>query len=49
VFDPDGRWLGDLDLPRGLRVDEIGADYIAGVERDTLGVEYVKVYRVVKP
>ena len=49
VFDPDGRWLGDLDLPHGLRVDEIGKDYIAGVERDDVGVEYVRVYRVVKP
>jgi hypothetical protein len=30
-------------------VDEIGDDYIAGVEQDDLGVEFVKVYRLVKP
>ena len=49
VFDPEGRWLGDLTLPHGLRVDEIGEAQIAGVERDSLGVEYVKVYQLIKP
>jgi hypothetical protein len=48
VFDPDGRWLGDLVLPDGLRVYEIGEDYVAGVETDEMGVEYVRLYGVVK-
>ncbi|MGD2154971.1 MAG: hypothetical protein PVG79_17025 [Gemmatimonadales bacterium] len=48
VFDPDGRWLGDVEIPQGLRVHEIGEDYIAGVERDDMGVEYVRLYAVVK-
>jgi len=48
VFDPEGRWLGQLELPKGLRVIEIGEGHISGVERDDTGVEYVKVYEVMK-
>jgi len=48
VFDPEGRWLGDVELPNGLRVYEIGEDHIAGVQRDDMGVEYVRLYRVTK-
>jgi hypothetical protein len=46
VFGPDGRWLGDVQLPEGLRVYEIGDDYVVGVETDTLGVEFVRLYRL---
>ena len=49
VFERDGRWLGDLVVPLGLRVAEIGEDHVAGVERDESGVEFVRVYRLVKP
>lgn len=48
VFDPDGRWLGDLEMPDGLRVYEIGENHVAGVERDEMRVEYVRLYRVMK-
>lgn len=41
VFDPTGAALGTLGLPRGLRVTEIGPDYLLGVEVDALGVEWV--------
>jgi len=46
VFDRDGRWLGDVDLPPGLAVLEIGTDYVLGVRTDEMDVEYVVVYRV---
>lgn len=44
VFDPGGRVLGYIETPRGLRIFEIGADYILGRMRDELGVESVKVW-----
>lgn len=34
VFDAAGRWLGRVELPAGLRVHQIGADFILGVRRD---------------
>ena len=46
VFDRDGRWLGGVDLPEGLDVYEIGTDYVLGLERDDMDVEYVRVYEV---
>lgn len=49
VFDPRGRWLGEVDLPEGLDVTEIGADYLLGIVRDELDVEYVRLYRIEKP
>ncbi|MCA1788844.1 MAG: hypothetical protein LC667_02995, partial [Thioalkalivibrio sp.] len=47
VFDPDGRYLGDLSVPGGLRPTPapiIGADYLMGVWADELDVETVRVY-----
>jgi hypothetical protein len=44
VFDPRGVWLGTVALPSGLRVHQIGHDWIAGVERDVFDVEYVVLY-----
>jgi len=49
VFDPDGRWLGIVDMPEGFTVNEIGTDYVLGVWRDELDVQYVRMYRLVKP
>src|SRR5690606_3781961 len=48
VFEPDGRWLGTVVLPRGLDPTEIGEDYILGIVRDDLGVERVRVHRIEK-
>lgn len=48
VFGRDGRWLGDVELPDDLQVYEIGADYVAGIERDEIGVEHVRVYTLEK-
>ncbi len=44
VFDPGGRVLGYLETPSGLRIFEIGEDYILGRVRDELGVESVQVW-----
>ncbi len=44
VFDPEGRVLGFVETPSGLRIFEIGGDYILGRARDELGVESVQVW-----
>ena len=44
VFAPDGTWLGTVTTPDGLRIDEIGADYLLGVFRARHGEERVRVY-----
>src|SRR5690606_17712139 len=44
VFDTEGRRISQVQLPPKLRVTEIGADYVLGVEQDDLDVEYVRLY-----
>ena len=44
VFDPEGRILGLVETLPGLRIFEIGEDYILGWVRDDLGVEYVQLW-----
>ncbi|MCY3808843.1 MAG: hypothetical protein OXG58_05370 [Gemmatimonadetes bacterium] len=44
VFDPEGHVLGLMETPAGLRVYQIGEDYILGYTTDELGVEYVQVW-----
>ena len=44
VFDPEGRVQGLVEIPSGLRVFEIGEDYILGRKYDELGVEYVQLW-----
>ena len=48
VFEPDGRWLGTVVLPDRLDPTEIGEDYVLGIVRDELGVERVRLHRIVK-
>ncbi len=57
VFSPDGTWLGNVTLPAGLDRGfhpvqapelEIGDDYVLGVWKDELGVEYVRMYGISK-
>lgn len=49
VFDADGRMLGTVATPAGLRVTEIGADYVLGVWKDEEDVEHVRLHRLVRP
>lgn len=44
VLAPDGAWLGDVIMPDGLNPLDIGRDYVIGVSRDELDVEYVDVH-----
>lgn len=44
VFDREGRVRGLVETPSGLRIFEIGRDYILGRSRDELGVEYVQLW-----
>jgi len=49
VFDREGRWLGELEVPDAVQILEIGDNYILGLERDELDVEYVTLYDLRKP
>lgn len=49
IFDPEGRLTGAITLPEGLAPFEIGADYLLGLNRDELGVEYVHLHRLQRP
>lgn len=46
VFDPDGHILGLVETPPGLQVHEIGESHILGRATDSLGVEYVQMWRL---
>jgi hypothetical protein len=48
VFDREGRMIAYADLPVGLRVTDIGPDYVLGIELDSLDVEHVRMYAVTK-
>jgi hypothetical protein len=48
VFDPEGVWLGTVEVPPGLRIYEIGPDYMLGRWDDELGVEHIRSYRLIK-
>jgi hypothetical protein len=48
VFDPDGVWLGPVELPARFWVWEFGDGYVAGVSKDDVDVERVRVYELVK-
>jgi hypothetical protein len=41
----DGRWIGRLASPTDFRVMDVRGDRLAGVWQDSLGIEYVRVYR----
>ena len=44
VFDPEGQVLGFVETPEGLRIYEIGEDYILGQAFDELDVESIQVW-----
>ncbi len=48
VFEPEGRWLRTVETPLGLRVTEIGAEYVLGIDRDELDVERVLLYELAR-
>lgn len=44
VFDPDGKILGFVETPEGLRIYDIGEDYILGRVTDEMDVEFIQVW-----
>jgi len=48
VFTATGELLGEVTVPDRFKVLQIGADWLLGVGRDELDVEYVRVYRIDK-
>ena len=48
VFAPNGDWLSNVTLPKRFRLMEVGANYVAGVYRDSDDVEEIVVYPLVK-
>ena len=48
ILAPDGRWLGTVTLPAGLRVLQVGPDFLLGWRRDESDVEHVVVHRLLK-
>ena len=49
VFDPDGRLLGTVLTPERFRPTQVGSDFVLGVWRDELDVQYVTMYALEKP
>lgn len=49
IFDSSGKLSGRLTAPQGLHILEIGEDYLLGVYRDDLGVEYLRMYALERP
>lgn len=48
VFAPNGDWLSDVTLPKRFRLMEAGANYVAGVIRDSDDLEEIVVYSLLK-
>lgn len=46
VFDPAGRRIGGISLPRQTSLLDMAPDYILAVERDEMDVETVRLYRL---
>jgi len=46
VFDPGGRWLGEIRTPENLSIRWIGDGWIVGVSRDDFHVEDIRAYRI---
>ena len=49
VFDPTGRWLGDVSMPARFIPLEVGADYVLGRSRGADDVPHAVMYRLEKP
>ena len=47
AFDSGGQPLGVVEMPAGFQPFEIGTDYVLGLWKDALGVEYVQLYDLV--
>lgn len=48
VFASDGTWLGTVEFPPRFAPSHIGHDFVLGVWRDELDVEYIRLYELIK-
>jgi len=48
VFDGEGRYLGDVDVPASLQILTIERDHVLAVHRDELDVQRLQLLRLVK-
>lgn len=46
VFDSEGQWLGEVEMPARFRPFEIAKDRVLGVWEDPDDVPYIRVYRL---
>lgn len=44
VFDPDGVFLGHLQVPPDVEIADVTADHVVGVAHDERGVPLIRVY-----
>jgi len=44
VLDPQGRWLGEVEVPHRFSPLQVGTDWILGVQWDDMDIEYVVLY-----
>ncbi|MGD2152752.1 MAG: hypothetical protein PVG79_05750 [Gemmatimonadales bacterium] len=49
VFSPEGVWKASARIPYGLRVLDVGEDYVLGLHRDDDGVEYLQLFELRRP
>lgn len=49
VFRSDGRWLGEVAVPRALRITDVGSDRVVGVWRDPDGTQTIRRFELIKP
>jgi len=49
VFDTDGVWITDVDVPDHISVLEIGSDYVLALWTDDLDIEHVGEFVLTKP
>jgi hypothetical protein len=47
IFEPDGKYIGQFEVPHGMRVMFVRGELVWVVVRDNVDVEYVKKYRIV--
>ena len=48
IFDAEGRLTGYLTIPNELRITEIGGQFVLGVHSDALGVQTVRMHRLIR-
>ena len=48
MFEPDGRYLGALHVPRETTIHVMRGDYAWGITRDSLDVQYIERFRLVE-